>query len=398
MTRKGPYLRPNALVIDTGSGSVDTVADVESGVSVGERESGGLSDMVTWHTVKTGIVSLLFLICFSAQSLLVKYNDDVLGISYPWLGAVFLTAGWPVNAASLVYTRISGDNTYHKPSFEWVAHLKRMFSRYTFLGVLDGVHISLLSIGLNALPGSVYMIIKSSSLPFNLILSRIMVGKKFTPHNLIAVVLVTTGICVIGFEPEDASYPILKDTGYAMAFACSLASAFIDALQTCLAQVLFEDARVPKNQRTAEDVTQTAFYNGLVSFLLVLPMPWIVGENQDWDITDNMYWIVSIGVAMSKQLGYLFKFYTCMLASALFVGIVDMIRRVVVIIGCVMLYGEAWTTYKLVSVILVVTGFGVYVHGGYLKEKGANTGERERLTPANSETEGGSFSMFRTDS
>eukprot|EP00768_Dysnectes_brevis_P002532 gnl/Dysnectes_brevis/1896_a2178_2192.p1 GENE.gnl/Dysnectes_brevis/1896_a2178_2192~~gnl/Dysnectes_brevis/1896_a2178_2192.p1 ORF type:complete len:360 (+),score=105.44 gnl/Dysnectes_brevis/1896_a2178_2192:27-1082(+) len=336
--------------------------------------------MSSAHILKTGIYAFMFLVFYSSQSILVKYNDNVLDISYPWLSAVFLTGGWPVNIFTLAYGRWQ-EGTYKKPDFRVPDILKRMFRRYTFLGILDGIHIALLSVGLNALPGSVYMILKSSSLPFNLILSRIMIGKKFTTFNVLAVCLVTVGICIIGFEPDENGVALMSsDT--TIPFICSLTSAFIDALQTCFAQILFEDARIPKSERSFESTAETAFYNGFVSFCLVLPIPWISGEYKTWDIEDNLYWIVSIGVALSKQLGYLFKFGTTSLSSALLVGVVDMVRRLVVILLCIWLYDESWTVYKLWSIICVFAGFSVYVYGGWSKNKASappRDSDREHL-------------------
>eukprot|EP00769_Ergobibamus_cyprinoides_P004447 gnl/Ergobibamus_cyprinoides/642.p1 GENE.gnl/Ergobibamus_cyprinoides/642~~gnl/Ergobibamus_cyprinoides/642.p1 ORF type:complete len:355 (+),score=104.44 gnl/Ergobibamus_cyprinoides/642:66-1130(+) len=327
--------------------------------------------------------STAFLLCYTSQSLLVKYQDDVLGISLPFLCAIFLTAAWPVNLVALVVTRVRTGYYTSKAFPGWHAHFSRVFRRYTLIGLLDGLHIALLSLGLNALPGSLYMILKSSSLAFNIILGRLVLGKRFTVPNVLAVVLTTVGIIISSFDPHKLPAPAASlygataaatdATGFAAAFVCSILSAFLDALQTVLAQVLFEDAKVPKSQKTLDEVFETANYNGLVSFLFVLPVALLSHERATWSnaigAQASIYLFVGLLVGCSKQGGIGFKFGTVKLGGSLLAGIVDMLRRVVVIFACIALFGESFTIFKLFSVLLTVGGFAVYTWGRTLSPK-----------------------------
>ncbi|GIQ82175.1 dynein heavy chain 1, axonemal, partial [Kipferlia bialata] len=244
-------------------------------------------------------------------------------------------------------------------------HVRQMLRRYGILGALDGVHTLLQSVGLNYLPGSVYTLVKSSTLVFNLCLSRIIIGKRFTAHNVVSVVVVSSGIALMGLQPDEAPDPVVPGI-YTVALICTVGAAFVNALQTVLAEVLMatdSEGGHHQSRTKAQAVSEASFYNGFISFAVVLPVGLVLGLHESWSGLPTMYWVASWGVALVKQLGYICKFQVCQLVSALFAGIIDMLRRVVVILTCLVVFNEELTWQKLCSVTIVCLGFGVYMHG-----------------------------------
>ncbi|KAG9392385.1 Triose-phosphate Transporter family [Carpediemonas membranifera] len=346
--------------------SLDTQDKKEHGLS--------LEDFLTSAPARLGaitVVSLLFILFFASQTIFVKYDDEELHIGFVFLTAVLLTAGWPINGLFLLIHRLK-TKYYTQKSFSIKAHAIRIVKRYLFIGVLDAAHITLLSIGLTALPGSTYMVLKASNNVFNVVLSRIFVGKKITVINVFSVGIITVGIIIMGLAKHDAAKTQSR-LMYWVAFVCSLASAFMDAFQAVIAQVLFTPKHGVKKKKELGEVLETAFWNGIVSFCCVLPLPLLVGETFKWypklskQSTSVLiqYAAVAIGVALSKQLGYLFKFFAVQLASALYQSLLDMVRRVVVIFICCVAFGEEMDIFKLISTAMTLVGFGSYTLGNW---------------------------------
>ncbi len=330
-------------------------------------------------------VSIAFIICFSLQTILVKFDDEVLHIGLVWLTALMLTAGWPMNGIFLLIDRVR--TGFYSKGFSIKKHAIWIARRYVFLGLLDALHIALLSIGLTALPGSTYMILKSSNNVFNILLSRVIVGKKITWVNALSVGCITVGTIIMGLgagHDRKSESKLL----YCIAFISSIASAFMDALQAVIAQLLFttkeERASGVKKSKELGEVLETSFWNGLISFCAILPIPFLLGRAPVWyhTIAPNsnrviaLYAIVGVGIGLSKQGGYLFKFFAVQLASALYQSLLDMLRRVVVIAFCCIVFGESFTIFKLISIVCTIIGFTAFTLGSHFAKRKASA---ERL-------------------
>eukprot|EP00479_Gromia_sphaerica_P011679 TRINITY_DN5858_c0_g1_i1.p1 TRINITY_DN5858_c0_g1~~TRINITY_DN5858_c0_g1_i1.p1 ORF type:complete len:224 (+),score=21.79 TRINITY_DN5858_c0_g1_i1:145-816(+) len=109
--------------------------------------------------------------------------------------------------------------------------------------------------------------------------------------------------------------------------------------------------------------------------LILVPAIFISGEGFKWgaefrrvqSIGGNsltIFIIISIATALAKQLEYLSKFAVVARVSALFEAVMDIFRRIIVIVVIVVLFDEGFTVEKFVSLALVVIGFIVYVQTG----------------------------------
>ena len=77
--------------------------------------------------------------------------------------------------------------------------------RYALLGFLDAVHIALLAVGLNYLPGSTYMLLKGTGLIFSVFMSKVFLAKRMTVHHWLAVCVMGVGLTMLAFAKGDGA-------------------------------------------------------------------------------------------------------------------------------------------------------------------------------------------------
>jgi hypothetical protein len=126
-----------------------------------------------------GVVVLLVaagLYCYAsgAEVLLVKVmNSDAVSVLLPLGTALLLNGYWPLQL--ILYGLVYRSTANPRPL------TLKLVRGYAIIGFVAGAVSGLRCIGINYMPGSVYVIISTADLPINTLMSRFALGKKFEP-------------------------------------------------------------------------------------------------------------------------------------------------------------------------------------------------------------------------
>eukprot|EP01006_Ploeotia_vitrea_P019434 TRINITY_DN51634_c0_g1_i1.p1 TRINITY_DN51634_c0_g1~~TRINITY_DN51634_c0_g1_i1.p1 ORF type:complete len:516 (-),score=34.29 TRINITY_DN51634_c0_g1_i1:38-1456(-) len=316
------------------------------------------------YLFSVGMGVFWFTFLFGAQTLFVKVitNNNV---KAPWFVALLLTCAWPVTALMLlVYCLVKKV----KPArVTW-----RLGVGYCVLGILDATHMVLNSFSLHWLLGSTYMLLKSTSLFFNLCLSWAIAKKQVTLLHLAAVESVLMAVALLAIEKEAKAMNVSKGEHTAGVFM-AVTSGFINALHTVLSSLLLKNG---PDKKTIKGVIEVTSINGLISSLVIAPIPFIVGEYKKWDNNPNIFhttngtpviyfYLACAGTALGKQLGYFAKFHVSKVTSGLGTGITDSFRRICVVVAAIIFFHEPLSTVKVMAIISTCWGLMLYTIAGW---------------------------------
>jgi len=280
---------------------------------------------------------VIFVILFASQSWIVKWGNKK-GIELPWFSALMLSAAWPLTGfMSLAYYG------YYKEGISAKLLTAEGAKAITILGFVDAMHMILLAFGLNYLPASTDMILKSTNLPFTAILSYVVLHQKISKMQLLSMAVVFAAVVVLGMgKSSDAG----NATWEQFIFSCvvSLLSALLNAVHSVLGSVYMSKI---VDKKSFKGLLEVNTLNGMATFFWTLPFVAWSGEYEIWPhelskLAPNVCFLMWFGVAFSKQMGYLAKFAVVNLTGPLTESMLDVLRRCVVSVGAVFLFGDSF--------------------------------------------------------
>lgn len=115
----------------------------------------------------------------------------------------------------------------------YVENWRYRIPMYALMAALDGVNTITASVGLSALPATVYTILKASSIVFSVAFSKIFTAKQFTVFHYLAVAIMMSASAVMGFYGNKDSGQAANATFGSFVFAatsCVVSSATLGAL------------------------------------------------------------------------------------------------------------------------------------------------------------------------
>ena len=136
-----------------------------------------------------------------AEVLLVKLMNSKpprgAGVLLPLGTALLLNGYWPIQL--LMYRFVWAKTASPRP-LTW-KHVRG----YAIIGVMAAAVSGLRCVGINYMPGSIYVIISTADLPLNTMLSRLVLKKRFTDLQYMAVLCAMSGIVVCLADPKGDS-------------------------------------------------------------------------------------------------------------------------------------------------------------------------------------------------
>ena len=240
---------------------------------VSEPRAGALlttSGSVEKMGMSKGAITLLVAAVFycyasGAEVLLVKLMNikppHGAGVLLPLGTALLLNGYWPIQ---LVMYRFVWSKTASPRPLTW-KHVRG----YAIIGTMAAAVSALRCIGINYMPGSVYVIISTADLPMNTILSRLVLKKEFTTLQYVAVGCAMAGILVcLGESGGDAPADHPCDCGVEpiIGYTCSC----IDDWGVYILVSLRPGAYVPVLRKLAQCCSVTIVCAGIAPLGLLL--------------------------------------------------------------------------------------------------------------------------------
>jgi drug/metabolite transporter (DMT)-like permease len=243
-------------------------------------------------------------------------------------------------------------------------------------------------------------------------MSKVFLAKRMTVHHWLAVCVMGVGLTMLAFAKGDGAGQTGGAGEYRSAVACAVMSAFCKAAQSVVAQRLFKgsgrrvrqtgaDRAGPQSaaslekkvaKKTPETIAAAAFCNGIFSFACLVPPALATGEAAEWSAALASSTVPTWALALScfsigatKQLGYFAKFFVVARSSALFLEVLDMLRRVAVIALVVALFHEPFGPAKGLATSLMVASFLWYAYAGLVLKRARVRERGQRPAPASAD-------------
>ena len=181
----------------------------------------------------------------------------------PLGSALLLNGYWPLQAIMYFFVHRASSNP--RP-LTW-KHVRG----YLIVGSVASFVSALRCVGMNYMPGSVYVIISTADLPMNTLMSRFALGKQFEPLQYVAVVLAMAGIvvCLSGSKSDGGSETNCDGNSclddWAPYILAAIGSAFCSAFNSVLGEFLLSKDK--KNPILA--VCEVSFFNSFVPFCCI---------------------------------------------------------------------------------------------------------------------------------
>ena len=342
---------------------------------------------------------------------MVKYLNyhDWPGICWTssWLVVALLSRAtwllaWPVLAWQLRH--VASDNVYGICTA--TIHRVTFVQLRIYLWVAVGLSIveALNAISLTVLPGSLYALIKGTDVAWSMILSYLVLKKRYTAAQVGAVLVIFTGIAMVVGLGQSVVAPAHQDTttqalkaahlpNLAMAIFLCLLGAFCNALLSVITEAaLKETLRAEQHRQQQEQQSKLllsneyAMWTSFLSFCLLGCFSAVTGDlsrlfsqikgkscahvdNDGGEIVDGtseaipplpttLFLILClVSITISRFAERLCKHWICVRDSAMTFSIVQAARRLSGVFVFAALFAEAFTPSMLVGSLVAGTGF-----------------------------------------
>ena len=232
---------------------------------------------------------------------------------------------------------------------------------YTGFGILTFVITILRNISVNAIPGSVFTLLISTSILFNILLSWIVLKRKFNNWHLGAALTclasaLSIGITALFTNQEEGTYnfPLGIFTGIAGAAAIAVMNVAQE-----YAQPLWDNL----NLRLVE----MTLVSSLVASLLVAVYGLLIGEVFEWSTAlrrsgDGLLLLVCVSIILPvlKLLVRNTKYSIINHTSAFFFEFIQAAAALLGSLANVIIFGEPWGLGYVAALLLLALSFGMY--------------------------------------
>eukprot|EP01114_Cavostelium_apophysatum_P020140 TRINITY_DN6669_c0_g1_i1.p1 TRINITY_DN6669_c0_g1~~TRINITY_DN6669_c0_g1_i1.p1 ORF type:complete len:443 (+),score=109.19 TRINITY_DN6669_c0_g1_i1:142-1470(+) len=306
------------------------------------------------------LVVILYIAASTASIAVIKFINNDEKIYLPVFTALLHKAMWPVHLIIFgVYAFKS--KTYSKPSIADIG-------KYLVLGFLSGAVDIFGMYGLNKLQGSTYTILRSGDLVFSLLLSQIVLRKRFTIFHYIAGLLILAAVIINGVTC------VLGDSSSLVPLICTLVGCLFESINTILSDRLLKNTsrrRMARKESNYLLITEGAFFINFFAFLFLLIPVFATREFTQYedDIRNFHYfhlktWAFSLviaSVALSRFAVRITKYWIVEKRSAFTFSVLKPVRRVLSAILLIFFFSEGFTWPKLAGMGLTLLAFGIYL-------------------------------------
>lgn len=235
---------------------------------------------------------------------------------------------------------------------------------YMYAGVLIFAMTILRNISLNLIPGSVFSLLISTSIFFNMMISWLWLKKQFNRwHIAAACCCISSAACIAitaFLTMEEGS-----SSNFAVGIPTALGAAFFIAIMTVWQEQI---------QKEWDDVNQRlvefAIVSSLVASLLVLVYAELSKEFMTWGVElrhastepSGMGLVIGISIALPilKLLVRNSKYLTIQHSNAFFFEFVQAASALLGSIANILIFGEPWGHGYIASLILTAMSFALY--------------------------------------
>ena len=245
---------------------------------------------------------------------------------------------------------------------------KRSYWRdYLGLGVLTFIITILRNISVNAMPGSVFALLISTSIVFNMGISRIL-GRRFNKWHILAAGLCICSAASIGISAFLTTQESTVGADYSLGVPATLSAAFFVATLT-LWQEKLQAGWTNINHRLVE----MALVSSFTASVLTIVYGVFANELRLWgpslSVGGSLIIGVSIALPVLKLLIRNSKYSTIQYSSAFFFEFVQASGSLFASVANILVFGEPWNSGYIVAFICMAASFAAYTYAKRAKKK-----------------------------
>jgi drug/metabolite transporter (DMT)-like permease len=240
------------------------------------------------------------------------------------------------------------------------------WGQYCIIGCLTFTITLLRNISLNLLPGSVFSLLISTSILFNIVLSKLCLNKVFTYWHLSAAFFCLASACSIGFAALFTSQEEFKGTDYKIGVITAILSAFFGALMS-VTQEYIQPTWDNYNIRIV-DIT---IISSLIATVLIVIYGTFGKELVTWapSITmatqsqEGLILVTSVSCILPilKLLARNTKYATIKNSSAFFFEFAQASSSLIGSVSSILIFEEPWGPGYIAAIVLMTISFGLYM-------------------------------------
>lgn len=333
----------------------------------------------------------LYVVCSAAETVLVKTLNYRAGISLPIFTALLVNLQWLfqlpqlfLQRKTLLRTQQSSLSDQNGERVATRAEVQRVHpSRrerallYLLTGLLTFAITLGRNVGVNALPGSFFVLLISTSVVFNIALSKCFLKRRINRFHVLAGLLCVCAAGIGGFASRQDVGGQYDGTKWIVGVPSTVAAALFIATMSVTA-----DRAVSTWSHRDLRITEMTIVASLVAGVLLIPLVFILDEKSRWETdlpraynssvkTRAILITVSVVLPLTKALIRQAKYTTISHTSALFFEFVQASASLFSSLANVLLFpaNEPFSWTYLGSLLSLALAFVVYARGRMLEKK-----------------------------
>jgi len=342
----------------------------------------GAFDMGKANYVIVAVLSIGFLLSATGEVLVVKEMNYGFGVSLPVFNTIIMNLYLPIQVAIYIWVRrrekMKGtDRPITRP----------YFYRQSVLAIISVALNLFRYFALDTIPASVYVMVGTSDIFFNILLSKFVLRKSFTIYHYASALLAMTAIVIIGVGAQGGTSCGTSSclTVWAPGILFTLLGAFLAAVTSVGSEYLFKKDGKGGEDSNFQMVCEIGIFYAAYG-LLLSPIPLVASNEQvHWDSRvghvsrSGLFALLCFALLFCK-LGFRnFKFAVISYNSAFYFAILNSLKTLLTILFAVFILGEPFTTELGIGFPIVTLALGFYLYGGYLNSQKK---KKDALNPA----------------
>jgi len=240
------------------------------------------------------------------------------------------------------------------------------WSQYLIMGFLTFTITLLRNISVNVMPGSVFSILISTSILFNIVLSKVILKKVFTYWHMGAAVFCLAAAFSVGFAALFTNQEELVGVDYKAGISAAIGAAFFIAVIS-----IFQEYIQPTWDNYNVRIVEMTLISSLIASALTVVYGTFTKEMAEWapSITaatqtqDGLILVVCVSCALPvlKLLVRNTKYATIKNSSAFFFEFAQAAGSLVGSVANVLIFHEPWGSGYIAAIVLMAISFGLYI-------------------------------------
>lgn len=249
--------------------------------------------------------------------------------------------------------------------------------QYIVLGILTFLITVFRNFSVNAIPGSVFLLLISTSIVFNMILSALWLKRSFNYWHVAAAALCLSSATVIGV------ISVISETSSSANYALGIPTAIASAFFVAVMNVAQEYVQPFWDDFTFRAIEMTVCTSLIASGLTILVGTFIIKEVITWStvlpaVTKDTYSLVlvicvSVALPIIKLVIRSSKYSTIQHSNAFFFEFVQSSASLLGSLANILLFGEPWGHGYIAAILLMTLSYAVYIKAKNVSKKATAT-------------------------